>query len=428
MYTNKNLIPNFESIIGMSLSSALSFEADSGDLTNDGKSDASILFDTIIKPHMSVLNNDNTLKLMKSIIPHHGELAALMSTPGPQKKPRFTAVDEDNFIKASGISSDTVAKGIGQCCQIKSNFLTLNNRFMILIVLLIAYHYKKKTVIKDINVGEFLTIYLGLRLYKNTYGQFFKHYEPNADVMAATIDGLDSNRFLIKKFKSIYKTIEYISKTHYNENFTGKIEKPTDDNVLYYFQNLYNRIHLMMKGIANAYYENHKKGVKTGTATTQSDDEEGESYMNNVENVSSLITSMSRKIFLKFISDTVANPAFLKVACDVTGMSTSKMLMTVNKMLEGKEPLVENLIVKMLTHFFTSGGQTIQSAKFINEMIKAYKVSNTSSDLIKEIKDILDKIMKKYSKTYLQTSNVSTLSKLKFTLYIYIILYIVDVA
>jgi len=403
-------------------------EADNGGIVIEGDktSTTTDLYDSILKPYLSVLNNDNTLKLIKTILPHHGELTAALSTPGPQNRPKFTVQHENVFIEASGISGDAIVNGISKCFQIKKNFLTLSNNFIILIVLLISYHYKKKTVVKNIDVAEFLTLYLGMRIYKTVFGQFWPHYLPNQEVMAATIEGLDSNRFLIKKYKSVYKVIEYISKTHYSENFTDKLDKPLDRNIIYYFQNLYNRIHLMMKGIANAYYENHDKGIKTGSTTIQSEDGEGDTYLNDNESVSSLITSLSRKIFLKFMSDTVANPKFLKIACAATGMSASKMQMTVNSMLAAKESLIEEIVVKMLTVFFTNGGKEVKSAKFISTMVEVYSVSNTANDIIKEVKDLLDKIMKKYSKVYLQTANVNTQSRLKKTLFLYIVLYIVD--
>ena len=385
------------------------------------------LFDNIIKPNLQLLGGNSVIDMLKVINPHYTSLLNTMSTPGPQNRPSFSGVDESNFIKSTKIDEEIISEGIGKCLNIKSNFRTLNTKFIILCCLLIFLHNHRKTMIKTLNVAEFLTKYLGLRLYKTAFSTFWPQYPPNASIMTATIDSMDSNRFNIKKYKSIHGAVEYISVSHF-ENFKLLLDDSSDKNIIYYVLNLRNRIHLMVKGIANAYYENEEKGNSTGTTTVQGEDDEGDTYMNDVDNVSALITKKSRKIFLSFINDTVANPEILRVACAVTKISVSKMQITINQMLENKEPILEDVIVQMLSHWYTSGGDDIKSKKFIAEMTKVYSVSNSSNVYILKVKELLEKILEKYSATFLKSNNAQTRSYLKKTLWYYIVIYTVDVA
>lgn len=383
-----------------------------------------VLVDEILRGNEKVIDKNvtNMVKMMRS---HMNKLSSLMSTPGPEKRPVFTKIHEKEFIDSTGIKFDSVTKAIRKCDLIDEKFVTQNNEFYILISILIAYHYKKKSVINKNSLGKILTLYLALRIYKAAFGAFFRSYEPNPEVMAYTIENLNSNRFNIKKYKTIFNTINYIAESHY-ENFEDILQNPIDDNIVYYITNIYSRIKLMLRTISNLYYENHEKGKKLGTDTLQSENDEGETYLNEVENISTLITINSRKIYLSFISDSVANPRILKHVCKITKVSLSKMTMTINKMLESRDTLLETLIIKMLSYYYSNGGTTIKSTKFIKQMFDCFAVSNTADKLVLEIKDVLHQLMTKYSKSYLETNNVGQLSNLKKTLFLYITLYTVD--
>lgn len=364
--------------------------------------------------------------IIKSIKNHIESLSSSMATAGPEKRPLFTKNEERRFIDATGIHFDSVTKAIKDCKMISKDFLTQTNEFYILISILISFYYNKKSIINKIEFAKILNLYLALRIYKAAFGAFFKYYTPNKEVMDATIERLNSNRYNLKKYKTIYNTIVYIADSHY-ENFESLLKEPIDDNITYYIINLYNRIKLMMKTISNLYYENHKKGIKQGTEVLQSENDEGETYLNDIENVSTLITINSRKIFLSFISDSICNPKILKSVCNTTKISFSKMTITINSMIKSRDELIETLIKKMLSYYYTTGGKTLKSTKFINSMIECYAVSNSSNKMILEIKDLLDKLMKKYSREYLETNNVSSLSNLKKTLFYYLIFYTVNV-
>jgi len=367
----------------------------------------------------------HTPGIIKHIGPHIQEMSAAMSTSGPEKRIVFTKVHEDAFIKESGVKVHEIEKAIKDCKIIGKNFITYSNPFYILMSNLISYHYKKKTMVGKGEVAKILTLYLALRIYKAAFGAFFPNFIPNKETMDATIERLGSNRFNVKKYKTMFNTIVYIAESHY-ENFRDILEDPIDDNIIYYISNLYGRIKLMMRLISNKYYDNHKKGIKQTTDSLQSEAEDGEMYLNDVENVSTLIAVNSRKIYLSFVSDTCANPKILRGVCQQTEVSYSKMTLTINLILENREPLVESLLIKMLSYFYQSGGKTIKSVKFINSMIEIYKVSNTSDETILAIKDVLHQIMDKYSDSYRKTNHAGLLSNLKKTLHIYIALYAVD--
>jgi len=365
----------------------------------------------------------NTLRIMK---PHMNELGAALATPGPENRPVFTKVHERKFIDASGIHFDDITKAIKNCDAISDTFTTQTNEFYIMVSCLISYHYKNKTIINKMEIAKILNMYLALRIYKAAFGAFFPNYLPNPDVMAATIERLNSNRYNLKKYKTIFNTIAYIADSHF-ENFEDILRNSIDDNVTYYITNLYSRIKQMMRLIANMYYENHEKGIRQGTDNMQSENDEGETYLNDVENVSSLVAINSRKIYMSFVSDTVANPKILRQVCKSTGVSFSKMTLTINTMMSSREPLVEDLVVKMLGLYYSKGGKTVKSTKFISEMYNVYSVSNSADKQILDIKEILHQVMVKYSKSYLLTTHAGQISNLKKTLWLYIVIYAVEV-
>ena len=60
------------------------------------------------------------------------------------------------------------------------------------------------------------------------------------------------------------------------------------------------------------------KSVKQGTDVLLNETDDGETYLNEVENVSSLIIINSRKIYMSFISDNICNPKILHSVCKNT--------------------------------------------------------------------------------------------------------------
>lgn len=383
------------------------------------------LVEGILKDNDKVIDKNVPL-MLKTMGKHIDELSALMSTPGPEKRIKFNKEHELNFINSTGINIDDVNRSVKSCAKIQDNFNTLNNPFYVLSSVLSSYHYKKNTIYGKTEVSKMITVYLGLRIYKSAFATFFKHFEPNPDTMALTIDKLNSNRFNIKKYKTIYNTIIYIAQSHH-DNFKDILEDSIDDNITYYIINLTNRIRFMMKLISNLYYENHEKGLKQTTDSVQAENDEGDKFLNDIQNVSTLILSNSRKIFMRLVSDVTSDPRILITVCKMTTTSESKFALTLNKMMHDKEPLLEKLIIKMLAYFYTTGNKNIKSQKFINVMYGVYSVSNSVDPRIIEIKDILHKIMHKYHDSYRQTNHAGMLSNLRKCLHLYITFYIVKV-
>lgn len=383
------------------------------------------LVDTIIGKRENTLVR-HVPNMIKIIRPHIDIISSSMATAGPEKRPVFTKLHERDFIDSTGIPFNDVTKGIKSCKLISKDYLILNNEFYILSSTLISYHKNNNTVFGKVEFAKILNLYLALRIYKAAFGAFFPSYLPNPDVMAATIERLNSNRFNLKKYKTIYNTIVYIADSHY-ENFNDVLKDPIDDNITYYITNIYGRIKHMMRTISNIYYDYHKKGIKQGTDMMQSEADDGEMYLNDIENVSTLVNINSRKIYISFISDSVCNAKILRSVCSKTNISFSKMTSTINRMISSRDPLLEELITKMLSYFYTSGGRHIKSTKFLNMMVNVYSVSNTTNQSVLEIKEILHQLMVKYSKSFLETNNVGTISNLKKTLFLYIVFFSVEV-
>lgn len=278
------------------------------------------------------------------------------------------------------------------------------------------------------SVSVLLSLYLAIKFYRMGFQNSFPQVDPNPQIMeAAMTDLMTSKRLSIKKYKTIFGVVNYIARSHY-KNFQHRLDDPNDYNVTYYITNLLTRVKSIVNSMAKAYYKYQKAGIKQSTDQDMIEDENGDVYLNdNIENISKTIASNTRKYFTSFCSEITADRKALELATNISKISYYKSTITINSIISSKEPLVEELMMNMFSYFFLTGGKKIKSKEFTIKMEKIFATSNSVDKNIIAAKDILHKIMNKYSKEYVKTNNVSTISNMKKTLFLYIVFYILRV-
>lgn len=396
---------------------------------NRGKNSTNILYTSFLKYKNNFENGKPSLIrfIMNYIRDHIHEL----STRGPSKHVVWTKTNENDFFRCVNITTEEIRKIIKSCEFIKSNWMIPNNPCNMLMCILICYYWNNRPAEeKEINSDNYkksmtfmVNLIFTIRFYSSIQRKYFP-YEADEEIMNTVVDEL-SGRYNLKSFNSMYELLEFIAYTNIL-NTIDIMENPTDYNIDYFMNNLNGRINSTIKGIVNEYrirYENDKSEVEKLNKTNT----EGDQYLDVATNVSNDISNIVRKLLIKLTSDSNVDEKLLEIACKQTKVATSKMKVSILNMINKDKDLIGNLISLILSYYLGTlkkDKKTIKSIGFISIMKKVYSVSNTNSEIIVKIKEVLDILLKNNSKEYLSTNRAATLSNLKATTYLYWILYI----
>lgn len=350
-----------------------------------------------------------------------------LSMRGPSKRIPFTEQDRSEFFRLMGINQSDIVKAIKDCPLIDQKWNVLASTMNILLVSMVYVYYKNKELFKSYKYKPhyLATFYLALKFYSSIqYRQF--PYLPDESIMEYTIEEL-SKKFLMKKFNTIFELVQYFSDSHV-ENMNMELLKPDDKNMTFYVSNLHTRISSAMKNITNEFMKNHENSKRTETSTLTSEDEDGDTYLNDIRSISADIEMVSRKIRIHMVTDGGVDQALLKIAGDKMHISPSKMQVMIERIQEDKNSndvflLVSNIIAYYLTST-KRDIRSIRSSHFIETMKNVYGVSNTKNQYIIHIKEILDGIIERYSTSYTKTMKRATLSNARGCIFLYTVLYI----
>ena len=173
---------------------------------------------------------------------------------GPIKRILFLESDKEEIFKMAGVAPSTITNLIKESPYIDKKWKISGNAFNMLSVI----------IIRDLELkgkrreAESILIYLTLAMYSSVHFKFFPKGEPNANIMAYTVNNL-SNKYLIKQegnlFKAIYKTA---IKSH--QTYLDDLKKGTDADLANYVNNLRIRLDNLIKNIAVEFYKNHENG------------------------------------------------------------------------------------------------------------------------------------------------------------------------
>jgi len=387
---------------------------------------STVLYEMIVKP-----NEEHFIKRIPYIIKYIEHFIAVrseaLSARGPSRRVHFTEGDRQEFFRAVDIKEEVVQAAVRACPLIDNKWFTLVDTFNILCVSLIFCYFQNRKKLARVKSSphHLMTFLLTLKFYSSLQFRQFP-FNPDETIMIATIEEL-SEKFLIKKFNTIFEMNLFIANSNV-ENMEMELITPNDKNMTYYITNLNTRVSSAMKNITNEFLKHHEENKKKEIARLQSEDEEGDTYLNVMRNISSDIEVASRKIRLKMASSGRIDETLLTIASNKMHISSDKMHIMLSKILEDKTSNdTMELISTIIAYYLTMSRNDISSIKstgFVETMRSAYGVSNTKNEYIIKIKEKLDFLIEKYSSSYTKTMKRATLSNARGCIFLYIVLFI----
>jgi hypothetical protein len=184
-----------------------------------------------------------------------------------------------------------------------------------------------------------------------------------------------------------------------------------------------------MKSLATQFYKNKEENNRTHTESASGEDEEGEFYVGQTSNISSVLESCVRKIITKFISDNTIDNTILDYACTKTKFSKPKLVIILNRIRENEDtgPKLREVLSNIIMYYLIEtkkDASSIRSREFINKMIELYSISNTKNEIILKIKKLLEFIIMENADNIVKEGNKNMLDRIKTSLYIYLVLFI----
>jgi hypothetical protein len=376
----------------------------------------------------------NTNKVQSVIRRYIEKQASLYGTRAPTVRIPFTDYDKADLFKAAGISADSIKRCVS---ELRSNDIDIRNHiindpFNELCSILTGFYFRHKNRFKTPKdpytyPHHFTSLYLAMRFYCSAYISSFPKGDPSPDVMDYTIENL-SRKFLLKKANNIFDIVRYYSETNI-ENREDELVRGSDVDYVYYCTSLATRIKGFMKSLATQFYANKEENNKTQTETASRQDEEGEFFVGQTSNISSVLESSVRKIITKFVSETTIDNTILDYACTKTKFSKPKLAIILNRIRENDattsklQQILSNIIMYYLIES-KKGVDTIRSKEFITKMIDLYSISNTKNEIIINIKKLLEEVIVENAENIVKEGNKNMLDRIKTSLYIYLVLFI----
>jgi ribosomal protein L30E len=374
----------------------------------------------------------NIQKIQGVIKNYVQKYSSLYGLRAPTVRIPFTDYDKSDLFKAAGISSDLIKKSI---MKLHANDINLKNRiitdpFNELCSILTGYYFQNKDRFKKPQNEysypyHFTSLYLTMKFYCSVYYRSFPVSDPSPDVMDYTIENL-SRKFLLKKVNNVYDIVKYYSETII-ENMEDRILRGADIDYVYFCTNLDTRIGGFMKSLAAQFYKNKEEKNRTQTETAARQNEEGEFFVGNTSNISSILESSVRKIITRFISDNTIDDSILNVACSRTKFSKPKLVIIINKIREHTDDKLKEVLSNIIMYYLLTSKKdisAIRSREFITTMINLYSISNTKNEIILKIKDLLEQIVTENSESILKEGNKNMIDRVKTSLYTYLVLFI----
>lgn len=363
----------------------------------------------------NVKDNRKLNELKRHIAEYIDRYSDVLSDIGMSKKIFFLNGDKEILFKTSGLTDKQIKDIIKQSPFIKNNWKILNESHHIAATLIIRNLLLNKNK-KD---AELVAIYYGMYFYVLRYAQYFP-YGANENIMNYTINNL-TNKYKIKQEGSLYKAIASIITVSHN-TYTDELIRGKDEDIGKYVMALRTRINDFIKNIKNEYNKNHSK---KNFLNIDSDDESDENYHIS-DNTSYAVERIANAALMNNVTYG-ADIELASLAANAGGVSKNEIRNVVLKIVDEETDDVLKLFKLILQIYLVDNDNDIDDIngqKFVVKSLELYKKTNTNDDSIKQIKDILDKWLNKYSISYRKTNRKPTLSNFRKAIYIYFVMYL----
>ena len=395
------------------------------------------------KPRFYMINNiiglygenliENYSKILKHISKFINNGSETLQSRNPGLRLLYTNGTENDFYDACGIEKSELIKIIKASPNIPSHAISdQTDPLYNLCMCMICLYYKNQDYFKTIFDGQkfmdpyrVINIYLTLRIYSKMQLHIFK-FIPNEDTMEYVVNNLN-NRFELASVPNLYTLLNRYADTN-NNALNIDFNNIPDETIWFYVSKLKSRMRSFLAKILQQVMAAKEAGDSSKVQGLQSTDKEGKDYYLTVDNISSSIEIISKKILNKFVQDRELKKSLLNIACKKTQIGLDSARIMIENIRDSKdEKLLIALINDIISYWIVSQKQTAQnihSKYFIISCSKAYAISNTKDDFVLDLKNNLQEILNKYSEIYSKTSRKATLSSFKQCVFLYLVMYI----
>ena len=355
---------------------------------------------------------ENVLNLKKAVGRYIDINSNKLSTIGPIHRTIFSEDDMNEMYKAIEVEPLKIKEIIKNSPTIQTQWQIMNNPFNSACCLAIRYFKIKKMN----DMADIVLIYLTLSMYPSLHHKYFE-FEPNENIMNYTINNL-SNKFKIKQTGTIHNALidtSFVS----DRKYTDELIHGSDKEIVDYVQAIKTRLNMLMRKIANEFYDNHndKKYMNL-----ESDSFEEGNYHESDSNIYA-IERITNAVVLKLIVNG-PNINSITLSAKLCQVSVSELRNYIETLLvQEKREEIRTIVDSILFLFLFDSHNTIQqigSNEFLVYCLELYKKSNTSDKNIIKIKKVLDGWLEELG-TYKKTQRLATINNFRRALFTFFV-------
>lgn len=375
-----------------------------------------ILVDTLYEQVNTQLKNSSNLNaLIRSAQGYFDRNSDKLFDTGLTEKVLFLNTDKEAFYKAIRLTPVDIKRVIKQSRYIKDKWKIMNEPLNTAAALILRYLTINK---KDKELKVVLTYY-SFYFYSSLYHKYLP-YGANRNVMDFTVNNL-SNKFLLKKLGSLYKTIEHVA-INSHDKYKEDLVHGEDGDLANYISALKVRLNDVLKNIKNEYTKNYKQK----NYVNYDSDSYDEDNFHLSDNNSYAIKRISDSCIIK-LNTYGPDIKLVTLAAKMNQVSQNEIKNVVLHLNEEDTTKIQRMFELILQLFLFDENNKVEEVrtnKFILKCNEIYKKSNTNDRIILEIKAILDEWLEKYSDTYKKTNRLATLSNFRKSIFMYFVFHI----
>ena len=377
--------------------------------------DNSILLKKLAPQVDKALSDKRTARELETIIGNYlDKNAQKLTTSGPVYRTVFLEDETGKFFNILKINPMEVKEILKESKYIRGQWQIMNNPFNSVIAFCIRFFKKKH----DVHMMNACITYLTLSMYPSLHYKYFK-YEPNENIMQYTINIL-SNKYKIKNSSTIFEALVDTTRLS-DKTYSNNLIRATDKDITDYIQAYKTRLNSMLRKLANAFYENEKKGLYLNNDEENNDSEDFKTADNDT-----LVAERITESVAMNLSVNGPDMKIVKLSAKLCDISVNELRNTTNSICGDKEnredmKRLTSAIVYLFIFDAKKSKDLIGSSDFVYYCLEVYKKANTSDKNINKIKEILDAWLTKYSATYRRSQRLPTLNNFRRALYTFMI-------
>lgn len=319
----------------------------------------------------------------------------------PSYRIYYTNEDKDDLYNFLGLTENEVLDLIKDAYYFKQknfNPRAMKDPTTILILLIFRYFYINKKPMKSVLIYLCFSPKIYLSIHSGQFPQFAPcDSEKYMAIMDYTISNI-SNKYEIKKkgnlCEAVLSTAEFWAKT-----YDSKIKKSSDEDLVYIFQQLHNRIKQSLIALSREYYKNLNDPKALLLYSSDRHDEDSfrlsdSNYMVIAQNVSTTMNHL------------LSSEADIKLCKAISGDITALELKSLVETIISNKDNIESLnviISNVISNYYsecTSNKKDVRDISFINYSLtrKSNSVNKEYNELISNVRKLLSENSERYVK------------------------------